>query len=233
MELFFSIVVPAHNEALYIRETLQRLAALEYPKDRYESIIIENGSTDETFALAQKFVNERTRVIQSAKGVSRARNTGIDVVSKESDWIIFLDADTLLDTTFLRELNNKLQKTGNRYTIGTVSLQPAPLTRQSRLWFLFYDLGHWLTKTSYSIVIAKHSCFPPARFREELVIGEDLELITQLRRFGKFFFLRTKSVHTSTRRFEKLGWWYVFFHWTFVAMLPAKQRRKFSYRVVR
>jgi len=41
--LFFSIVIPAHNEAGYIDHTLRSLKTIAYPKDRYEVIIVENG----------------------------------------------------------------------------------------------------------------------------------------------------------------------------------------------
>lgn len=230
--LFFSIIIPAHNEESYVERTLQHVQTLDYPQNRYEVIVIENGSTDRTYELAQAYEGGNIRLMRSEKGVSRAKNAGIDAVRSESDWIVFVDADTVLRKTFLQELDAFLQRP-NTYTVGTFSVRPLPSTIKARLWFAFYDIGHRLTKASYSIKAVKRSLFPPIRFDENLVMGEDLHVIAQALKFGTFFFMPTKSVYTSTRRFEKLGWWYVFFSWTFVAVLPERMQRRFSYDVVR
>ncbi len=232
-QLYFSIVVPAHNEALYIERTLEHLQLLRYPKDKYEVIVVENGSNDGTYELAKKFETGNIRLMQSAKGVSKAKNLGADTARKDSDWFVFLDADTILEGEFLTELDNFLRQPHHRFTVGTVSVQPLSGTLTARLWFAFYDLGHRITKTSYSIKMVKRSLFPPVRFDEALVMGEDLHVIAQARKYGEFFFLPTKTVFTSTRRFDKLGWWYIFFSWTFVAMLPERTQRRFGYEVVR
>jgi len=236
--LKFSIVIPAHNEERYLEDTLSHLAALSYPVGNYETIVVENGSNDRTLEVARKFENDHVLILQSGKGVSKAKNVGIDHLSPASDWVIFLDADTILEKDFLNELNAFLSRP-NSFTVGTVTLRPSPETLKAKIWFKIYDLGHWLTSTSYSIKMVKRSLFlpaqadPPLRFDENLVTAEDLHMIQQARAHGKFFFLRTKSVLTSTRRFEKLGWWYILFYWTFVAILPEKWQRHFSYDVVR
>lgn len=231
--LFFSLVVPAHNETLYIESTLRHMQELDYPKDRYEVIIVENGSSDDTFLSAKKFEGGNVRVLQSDKGVSKAKNLGIDSARKESNWLIFVDADTILEKGFLRELDVFLRAARKKYVVGTFSILPSPDSLRARLWFRFYDMGHWLTKTSYSIKAVRRNLFPPVRFDEALITGEDLHVIAQARAFGPFFFMRTKSVFTSTRRFEKVGWWKILFIWTFVAILPEEWQKNFGYEVVR
>ncbi len=105
--LFFSIVVPAHNEEHYIEATLERLAGLDYPKELYEVIVVENGSTDATFAFATKHEAGNVRVFSCPeRGVSRARNFGSTHVSREAAWVLFLDADILLDAEFLQRISD-------------------------------------------------------------------------------------------------------------------------------
>lgn len=231
--LFFSIIVPAHNEELYIENTLRHLVGLSYPKEKYEVIVVENGSTDRTYEIAKRFENEGIVVLQSKTGVSRARNCGIDAKRKEGDWVIFLDADCILEASFLEELNTFLAGITRACVVGTVSIRPLPQTRKGRIWFALYDIGHRVTRSSYSITILKSSLVPPIRYDEALIIGEDLDVIAQARRFGPFFFMWTRAAYTSTRRFEKLGWWRVFFHWVFVGMLPIRLQRRFTYKVIR
>src|SRR3989344_7672697 len=96
---FFSIIVPAHNEEKLIAETLTHLTALQYPKDRYEVIVVENGSTDKTFEIARRFEAPNFKILRSDKGVSRARNYGVMQTRLDRDWYLFLDADTFLGSS--------------------------------------------------------------------------------------------------------------------------------------
>ena len=64
---FFSFIVPAYNEASVIERTLSCLRDLDYPKDRYEVIVVENGSSDDTFARASRFASPAFKVITSEK----------------------------------------------------------------------------------------------------------------------------------------------------------------------
>lgn len=61
-----------------------------------EMIIVENGSTDQSFEIVQKLATENSniRVYQSDKGTSFARNLGIE--KSKGKWLIFLDADDYL-----------------------------------------------------------------------------------------------------------------------------------------
>ena len=233
--LFFSIIVPAHNEGAYIDETLTHLRDMEYPTDRFEVLVIENGSTDDTLARAKKFEAPNITVVAShTKGVSRAKNAGIDRLNSVSDWTIFLDADTLLKKEFLKELNDFLVKNHSKnFTVGTTAIRPLSQKQKAHFWFAFYDIMHRLNGTSYSIQIFKSTLLKHIRFDEGLTMGEDLQLIRDAQKHGRFFFFSTKQVFTSVRRFEKEGWWYIFFSWTFVAILPKPLQKKFGYKVVR
>jgi glycosyltransferase involved in cell wall biosynthesis len=232
-KLRFSIIIPAHNEADYIAPTLEHIAALSYPKDCYEVIVVENGSSDATLDIAKRYESENIRVFKNLiKGVSAARNFGIDRLDPESDWVIFLDADTILQKEFLNEMNSFLSKP-NSYSVGTTSVRPYPQTANARAWHTFYDVCHRLFEALYSITIVKRSLFPALRYDETLVMAEDLHMIKQARKHGKFFFVPTKSVSTSTRRFDQEGYWNIFFQWTFVANLPKSMQRRFTYKLVR
>ncbi|PQM45190.1 Putative glycosyltransferase EpsH [Mycobacterium talmoniae] len=231
--LRFSIVIPAHNEEEYLGDTLAHIARLSYPTDRYEAIVVENGSSDRTLDVAQRFAGGNIRVYHSDRsGVSAAKNFGIDRVSPETNWVIFLDADTVLKPPFLLELNSLLRGSGASLSVGTTKVLPLDTRRYARAWFAYYNLAHRFGG-SYAIQVVRHSLFPQLRFDENLTMGEDLLLIRQARRSGKFFYLPTKAVYTSTRRFDTVGYWSLFFHWSFVAVLPRRQQKKFGYEAIR
>jgi glycosyltransferase involved in cell wall biosynthesis len=230
----FSIVIPAHNEEKYIGDTLEHVATLAYPSDSYEAIVIENGSSDRTFEVAKRFERTNIRVFSSnTAGVSAAKNFGIDRMSETSDWVVFLDADTILHADFLNDLERRVGTNGERLTVGTTRVQPIGGGRRARAWFAYYDLAHRLGKGSYAIQIARRSLFPGVRFDEHLIMGEDLQLIKRARESGDFFFLPTRTVYTSTRRFDTVGYWRLFARWTFVSVLPARMQKLFGYKIIR
>ncbi|MDE2001678.1 MAG: glycosyltransferase family 2 protein [Patescibacteria group bacterium] len=236
--LFFSIVIPAHNEARYLSETLTHLCDLEYPKSSYEVIVVENGSTDRTLEIARSFACDNLKVMTSHKGVSRARNAGFDAVSPKSDWTIFLDADTSCEPPFLMDLNEYLSDPKRaKAVVGTVELQPRGNTRwYAKAWFAFYNLGHRLTRTCMSVIVAKSALrdYPHHHFDEYLSFAEDLKFVRTSLKHGKFFFFWTKTVWASTRRFDQVGWVKLFFIWNWEALVLSHTRHKRDpYEVVR
>lgn len=232
--LRFSFVIPAYNEEEYIERTLETILGLAYPKESHEVIVVENGSTDQTLERARAFEAQHVKVIHTdGKGTAHAKNIGANNLHPESDWVIFLDADTTLESGFLVELERFLSSSGESFSVGTTSVLPISGTRTARWWFALHNLGHRLSKSSYSIKIVRRSLFPAVRFDETLTMGEDLHVIAQARVHGEFFFMPTKTVATSTRRFEKVGWWKMAFLWLFVALLPTRLKRRFVYDVVR
>ncbi len=234
---FFSIIIPAYNEEKYISNTIEKLSVLDYDKNSYEVIVVENGSDDNTYKKAisfkEKIVN--LKVYNSDKGVSTAKNFGLSKVSSNSDFTIFLDADTILEKDFIKELNNYLNKhCSNNLSIGTTTIKPFQSNFvYDKLWYKFYDFGHWLTKTSYSIQIAKTDIAKQVKFDEELNYSEDLKFIKNMQIFGNFFFFRTDQVSTSTRRFKQDGYFKTFFYWNIQALTPERFKKHKQYSSIR
>ncbi|MCX6736301.1 MAG: glycosyltransferase family 2 protein [Candidatus Parcubacteria bacterium] len=233
---FFSFIIPAHNEEKYIGETLDRINKLSYPKSAFEVWVIENGSTDQTFDVSKKHAGENVMVLSSpVKGVSRAKNFGMEKLSSRSEWVIFLDADAILEENFLRGLNDFLQKNpSKKFAIGTTAIKPHENTDwYAKTWFRLYDLGHKYTKTSYTIQIMNAALRNKVRFDHELTLAEDLHFITDCLAFGKFFFWDTDTVATSTRRFDQIGWVTLFIKWNWDALVWRINKKKKEYPVIR
>ena len=86
----FSVVIPLYNKEHYIEKTIR--SVLDQTCSDYEVIVVDDGSKDNSLALARKFESDRVRVIpQENQGVSVARNTGI--LNAGGEFICFLDAD--------------------------------------------------------------------------------------------------------------------------------------------
>lgn len=237
---FFSVIVPAHNEEAILAETLDSLLAQRYPANRMEIIIVENGSTDGTWAIAERYAalsdaNLSIRALQSEKGVSNAKNKGLEAMSVHSDWVVFCDADTQLAPKALRQFNHWINQHGaESLAVGTTRVQPLNADHvYARLWFSAYDLIHRLTRSSYSIQLARSPIARGVRFNPQLSFAEDLTFISESRRYGRFFFIPSDQVATSTRRFEARGYFRQSLRWLVEALMPMRMKRKRGYDVIR
>lgn len=101
----FSIIIPAYNVSDYLDECLTSVVNQNFSD--FEAIIVDDGSTDNTGAIADRFGKdyEQVRVIhQRNSGASASRNTGIQ--NAKGEYLIFLDADDFWsDSEFLGQLN--------------------------------------------------------------------------------------------------------------------------------
>jgi glycosyltransferase involved in cell wall biosynthesis len=228
----FSIVIPAHNEEKCITNTLEHALSLKYSRKKFEIIIVENGSNDKTLNIAKSFSRKNVRVYSiKERGVSRARNFG--ATKARFEWLIFLDADTLLKADFLNELNAFLLKKGKEHIIGTTELVPSNRALNHLLWFGYHNLIHRIFNISSSIQIARRDIFNKIKYDERLNFTEDLKLNKEMMKYGKFFFVPTKNVITSTRRTEKVGNFNQILKWTAQSFMPYKAKIKRDYEVIR
>jgi cellulose synthase/poly-beta-1,6-N-acetylglucosamine synthase-like glycosyltransferase len=98
-----SIVVPAYNEGRYISECLATITAVDYPKEKLDIIIVDDGSTDGTLGIARSFEGGSVRVFSKKNGgKGAALNFGIK--KARGDLIATMDADSYLTKNTLLEL---------------------------------------------------------------------------------------------------------------------------------
>lgn len=112
-----SVMVPAHNEARVIVRTAEALLRLDYPKDKYEVIIINDNSSDESAVLLEeirrknperKFKVINTDAQTGGKGKSNALNIGYRECTGE--YIAIYDADNTPEPPALRRLASAIIK---------------------------------------------------------------------------------------------------------------------------
>ncbi len=228
---FFSIIVPAYNEERIIEKTLAHLTSLKYPKDCHEIIVVENGSTDSTFALAKRFESENCHVYQSEKGVSRARNFGIARCSENMDWAILLDADTFLKEDILNELQTYLDAHLD-VSYGTTDVFLDDTSRAGRFWSWYINCTDKCIKIMHRLHIVRKELLKKVCYDESIVAGEDLLFSRELSKHGKYFFMPTNQVITSARRFRQKGYLKMFFL-NMQSGMPKWMLRHISWEAVR
>jgi len=118
-----SIVVPYYNSGSQILNLISSILNLNYPEEDYELILVDDGSTDNSCALAQKTVleavskgyNIKTIRIERNSGPAVARNRGIK--SSSGEIIAFTDSDCIIDRDWIRCITHSFEnkKTGGAY----------------------------------------------------------------------------------------------------------------------
>jgi len=105
LSIRISVQICSYNRSHLLERSLRALIAQDLPKDEYEIVFVDDGSSDGSADMARSLALEsecRIKVLTKANdGLSRARNLGIR--SCEGEVILFMDDDTFADPALLRE----------------------------------------------------------------------------------------------------------------------------------
>lgn len=128
--ILVSVVVPVYDAESTLRACLNALASQDFPHEQYEVIVVDNGSTDRSWAIIQSYGPPVLALQESElRGSYAARNTGI----KESrgSIIAFTDADCIPDRHWLGQLVEKFADAGIGCVAGEILGVP-PMTPAER-----------------------------------------------------------------------------------------------------
>lgn len=99
-----SIIVPAYNEEIMIEQSINSLLNLDYPKDKLEIIVVDDGSTDNTKEICEKFL-WRIKLINLIKNSgAKAIPLNIGLEHAKGEIIACLDADSVVEKDALRKM---------------------------------------------------------------------------------------------------------------------------------
>ena len=101
-----TVVVSAYNAASTLGECLSSIRELNYPN--YETIVVDDGSTDSTSEIANQDSVRTIRI--EHKGLAAARNAGVEAASNESEIVAFIDADARADRDWLYHLVETIKR---------------------------------------------------------------------------------------------------------------------------
>src|SRR6266550_913036 len=195
-----SVIIPTFNRAAMLADTLESFAAQSIPKNRYEVVVVDDGSKDATSEVCRDFASpiQLKYLHIENSGISAAKNTGI--LASRGRILLFCDDDDIADSHLLEE-HLKAHKQYPQesvailgYTTWAPTLSVTPLmhyvTDIRRFLFAYGDLkdgqmldftyvwgGRSSCKRSF---LAKHGVFN----RQFRTIIEDMELGYRLSKFG-------------------------------------------------
>ena len=191
-----SIIIPVYNGAQTLNRCLRSILAQDF--EDYQVIIVDDGSIDDTLALAQEWAarDQRFQVVsQHCYGPGKARNVGLTLARGE--YVVYMDADDYWPRQdLLRNLAERIEKDVAdvyMYQMVKVTEDGTVLERYTKPPFanadrvlsldeVYEDLvrdGHTLAAAWNKCVRRKLMLKKDIRFRED-VLGEDIDWVLQL-----------------------------------------------------
>jgi glycosyltransferase involved in cell wall biosynthesis len=215
-----SVIVPSFNEEERIDGCLASLVKQTFPRDRYEIIVVDGGSRDNTRVIAEKYAD--TVFIQTSPKVGGARNDG--ALKARGDILVTTDADTYLPPDWLSRIERDFADPSVVMLYGPV--KPIEKGIKNHLYLFmantFAGIGY-LTGTIH-FTLGCNSAFRREDFMKAGMYrvsdaGDDLEIAHRMKKLGKIRFDRRLWVGFSMRRYDQFGalrsiyeWFYIVFH---------------------
>lgn len=179
-----SVIIPTYNNAQYVTQAVE--SALNQTYTDYEIIVVDDGSTDNTRDLLDDYRDRLNYIYQEHKGVSTARNLGIE--KAKGELIAFLDADDYFLPEHLTEQIACLEK---QPSLGMVSSgwqrvdKHGEILAESKPWQVLpkLNLETWLLSRPVlpsAIVVRKEWLEAVDGFKPEFELAQDIDLILRL-----------------------------------------------------
>lgn len=218
MKAKISVVIPAFNAGQTISQTIEALERQTYPRELFEIIVVDDGSTDNTAEIIRQY-NVKC-IYQEKSGPAKARNTGWR--QARSEFIYFTDADCIPQSTWIAELaddysTDKIGAVGGSYGIANSRSLVADciyqeiIERHNKMEKYVRALG------SYNLSVRRNVLEEVGGFNEEykMASAEDNDLSYKILKKGYLLFFdnNAKVAHyhpQSLSRYLRTQFWHGF-----------------------
>uniref|UniRef100_UPI004049235E glycosyltransferase family 2 protein n=1 Tax=Flavobacterium sp. TaxID=239 RepID=UPI004049235E len=188
---FVSVIIPLYNKDFSISKTLN--SVLKQTFINYEIIIVNDGSTDNSFNVVSQFSDDRIKLFQQEnKGAAAARNFGIE--KSNGNLIAFLDADDYWFPNHLKEIVKLYEDFPNcgiycsRYTMKITKNLILKIdygtnlknNYRGEILDIFKASMRYRVALTSALVIPKKIFTTDFMFNTEVSSGQDLELFTKI-----------------------------------------------------
>ena len=203
----FAIIIPAWNESEFIEKSIHSAnAAIKQCRYTGRVIVVDNNSTDDT---ASKAAHAGAEVVfEPINQIARARNTGARAAN--TDWLVFLDADTTLNPTLLNESLSVLDS-GKVIGGGSVIELDREVRGAAKLSLTAWNWwSRFLSLAAGCYIYCDRNAFETVGgFDETRYVAEELFLSAKLKKLaktrGQRFVVQTLAPVVSSAR--KLDWY--------------------------
>ncbi len=203
-----TVIVPALNAVSTLRACLEGLTASDLPRERFELMLVDDGSTDETSLVGAEYCDTVIRLAGRPHGPAFARNRGVE--QARGDIVVFVDADVVVHPDALRRLVERFASAPDVSAVfGSYDARPAARSLVSRYRNLLHHYVHQKGRGDAETFWAGLGAVRRADFLEVGMFDEwhynrpqieDIELGRRLRRYGHRLLLDPDIQGTHLKR---------------------------------
>ncbi len=212
---FVSILVPSHNDEICVGDCLKSLSDRDYDKKLMQVIVVDDGSSDKTLEIASSFAKTHSfvKVIHNPKNSgkkSKALNIGLSKLSKKTEIVVVLDADSMVYPKTLKQVLTFFDE-----GYDAVSMRYMPWNRKhwlarlqvfeymyAVLWRKILSLLDSMYVTPGVFSAYSYRALKKVHFFNENCFSEDMELALRLQKAGYkigYSFSTTAFTHVPTK----------------------------------
>jgi len=210
MKPFFTVIIPTLNEEKFVGKLLNDLS--KQPLKNFEVIVIDAHSEDKTIHEVKRYKNSlpTLKIISfRERHVAKQRNGAAE--KAKGSYIVFLDADARIKSTFLAKLKTYIDKNKGLLFLPKFANDnnDPQMVIAMDVSNAFVELANKLGRpfsTGGSMIVEKHFFYHIGGFPEDVPLSEDHLLVKNAYKHGvSAKFLPTISVQFSLRRFTREG----------------------------
>ncbi len=174
-----SIVVPVYNEGDHVLKTAESFAGLDYPREKLEIVFVDDRSTDDTYQhlLAAQVRWPWMRVIRNPRNMGKRLGIKNAVQQVDSEYVLSVDSDVIVDAKALRLLMRHLVSTGSDAVGGCVFVSNAHANWLTKMQAVKYWVGYQFLKNvenTFSHVMCLSGCLTLYKRDALLAVDEDV-----------------------------------------------------------
>ncbi len=183
-----SIIIPAYNEEKTIAKTIKSVLALNYPRDKLDIIVIDDGSKDATAEIAMEFEKFGVRVFRKKNG-GKASALNLGLKKAKGSLVAGLDADSFASRNALKNMIGYFENSEVMAVTPTLKVYK-PSTVLQRLQGVEYLFGVFLRKvfsylgsihvTPGPFTVYRKRFFNKYGYYDEKNITEDIEVALRI-----------------------------------------------------
>lgn len=166
-EVYFSVIICIYNGERTLKQALNSLAKQNYPKEKYEIILINDGSEDESEKICLSFIKENMEkypiiryVGQENKGLSLARNLGIAL--SKGEIVAYIDQDAVADDNWIKNIAYEFKSDRDLMVVGGRTK-----ILNNQYWFSnFIFIIHYKNYNNRIVIIGTNMAFRKNIFRK-------------------------------------------------------------------
>ncbi len=211
---FVTVAVPTYNRSRWLRELLAFVTTQDYPPDRWEIVIVDNNSPDDTRAVVESFTGAPKSpkyFLETKPGSSHARNRLLAEANPQGDIVLFADDDVMGRPDWIRLMVAPLLLPGNERVAGVCGEtipyfpegQPKWLEGQFRPFGYRTDSGPLTPRqlpSTANVALRRKIIDEVGHFRKDLgrlpnrlTAGEDNDLMRRILEAGYTFWFEPRA----------------------------------------